>query len=223
MDNVSRPNEASVLRRLMVENQLSPRGIRDPKVLAAFLEVPRHEFIPEAGLRAAYADYPLPLIEGQTISQPYIVALMTESLDLSAGDKVLEIGAGSGYQAAILSRLAKEVYTIERVPALAERAERTLRRLGYGNVRVILSDGTRGWEESAPYDAIIVTAAAPHVPAPLLDQLAEGGRLVIPVGGEYSQDLIVLRKKRGEIEEEKVCGCVFVPLIGEHGWRGKDV
>lgn len=219
MDNVPRPGEAAILRRRMVEEQLVPRGIRDPKVLRAFLDVPRHEFVPEAGWREAYADHPLPLAEGQTISQPYIVALMTESLDLSGDDKVLEIGAGSGYQAAILSRLAREVYTIERVPALAERAERTLRRLGYGNVRVILSDGTRGWEEAAPYDAIIVTAGAPRAPAPLVDQLAEGGRLVIPVGGEYRQELLRLRKKRGEIEEERMGGCVFVPLIGEHGWE----
>ncbi len=204
----------------MVEEQLIPRGIRDPKILRAFLDVPRHEFIPEAGREEAYADYPLPLAEGQTISQPYIVALMTAALRLGGGERVLEIGAGSGYQAAILSRLAREVYSIERVGALAERARRALERLGYRNVRVILGDGTLGWAEAAPYEAIIVTAGAPHVPAPLVDQLAEGGRLVIPVGGGYSQELLALTKEKGEIVEERMGGCVFVPLVGEQGWRG---
>ena len=204
----------------MVEEQLIPRGIRDPKILRAFLDVPRHEFIPEAGREEAYADYPLPLAEGQTISQPYIVALMTAALRLGGGERVLEIGAGSGYQAAILSRLAREVYSIERVGALAERARRALERLGYRNVRVILGDGTLGWAEAAPYEAIIVTAGAPHVPAPLVDQLAEGGRLVIPVGGGYSQELLALTKENGEIVEERMGGCVFVPLVGEQGWRG---
>ena len=218
MANPAHSDEATALRRRMVETQLKPRDIRDPRVLEAFLKVPRHEFIPEAGLRESYADYPLPISEGQTISQPYMVALMTQCLGLTGGEIVLEIGAGSGYQAAIISLLAKEVYTIERVPALAERARRTLERLGYGNVRVMLGDGTRGWEEAAPYDAIIVTAGAPDVPPPLIEELAEGGKLVIPVGGGYSQELTVLRKKDGRVYAEQVCGCVFVPLIGEHGW-----
>ncbi len=207
------------LREEMVSRQLEPRRIRDERVLAAFREVPRHLFAAGAGLREAYADHPLPIGEGQTISQPFMVALMTQCLRLSGGEKVLEIGTGSGYQAAILSRLAGKVYSVERVAALADRAGEIFRSLGYENISVRVGDGTRGWPEFAPYDAIIVTAGAPGVPPPLVEQLADGGRLAIPAGGGYSQRLLVLERRGEQIIERDEGGCVFVPLIGEYGWR----
>jgi len=209
------------LREEMVARQLAPRRIRDERVLAAFREVPRHLFAAGAGLREAYADHPLPIGEGQTISQPYMVALMTQCLELTGEEKVLEIGTGSGYQAAILARLAAEVYTVERVPALAERTGELFRGLGYDNISIRVGDGTLGWPEFAPYDAIIVTAGSPGVPPPLVKQLEEGGKLVIPAGSGYSQRLLVLERRGEKIIERDEGGCVFVPLIGEYGWKEK--
>ncbi len=210
---------ARQLREEMVSRQLAPRRIRDERVLAAFREVPRHLFAPGASLGEAYADHPLPIGEGQTISQPYMVALMTQCLGLAGGEKVLEIGTGSGYQAAILSRLAAEVYTVERVAALAERTGELFQRLGYDNISIRVGDGTLGWKEFAPFDAIIVTAGSPGIPPPLVEQLAEGGRLVIPAGGGYSQRLLVLERRGEKVIERDEGGCVFVPLIGEYGWK----
>jgi len=215
MDN----DKFSKQREEMVEYQLKRRGIRDPLVLEAFRSVPRHRFVEPGMVGSAYSDHPLPIGEGQTISQPYMVALMTQCLELKGGEKILEIGTGSGYQAAILARIAGEVYTIERIASLSERSRAILTELGYNNVHFRVGDGTLGWPEEAPYDGIIVTAGAPRVPEPLVEQLAEGGRLVIPVGGSWSQELLVVRKMEGEIVEQEVCGCVFVPLIGEHGWK----
>jgi protein-L-isoaspartate(D-aspartate) O-methyltransferase len=208
-----------VLRKRMVEEQLVPRGIRNRKVLDAFLKVERHKFVPQELLGSAYADYPLPIGEGQTISQPYIVALMTECLDLSGQEKVLEIGTGSGYQAAILAELASEVYSIERFSALARRAEDTLLELGYANIKIKVDDGTLGWEEFAPFDRIIITAAAPRIPLPLSEQLAENGKLVLPLGETFTQVLTVVEKKKDKLESTQVCGCVFVPLVGKYGYK----
>lgn len=203
----------------MVETQLTPRGIADPRVLDAFMSVERVKFIPEALAEVAYADHPLPIGDGQTISQPYIVALMTEKMGLKGDEKILEIGTGSGYQAAILSTLCREVYTVERDQRLYDRARKVLGEQGYTNIRYRLGDGTKGWEDEAPFDGIIVTAAAPFVPEPLREQLAEGGHMVIPVGDLFSQMLMLLERKNGKFEQSQICSCVFVPLIGEHGWR----
>ena len=203
----------------MVEEQLSPRGIRDKLVIAAFGSVPRHDFIPPEYQGDAYADYPLPIGEGQTISQPYMVALMTQCLGLKGGERVLEIGTGSGYQLAILSRIAKEVYSVERFAGLAAGAEARMKRLGYLNFVIKVGDGTLGWEEHAPYDGIVVTAGAPGIPPGLLKQLKDGGRLVIPVGGELSQVLTIAEKHGADIKTAEICGCAFVPLIGREGWR----
>ena len=219
MYRVERDQEADRLREEMVARQLAPRRIRDERVLAAFREVPRHLFAPGASPAAAYADHPLPIGEGQTISQPYMVALMTQCLELTGGEKVLEIGTGSGYQAAILSRLASEVYTVERIASLAERTGELFRRLGYDNISIRVGDGTMGWPEFSPYDAIIVTAGSPGVPPPLVEQLADGGKLVIPAGSGYSQRLLVLERRGEKIIERDEGGCVFVPLVGEHGWK----
>jgi len=205
----------SKARLEMVEQQLRRRGIRDPRVLQTMAEVPRHLFVPEPWRFSAYADGPLPIGENQTISQPYIVALMSEALELTGAETVLEIGTGSGYQAAILSRLAQKVYSIEILPTLAETARLLLTHLGYGNVTVIVGDGNFGWKEGAPYDAIIVTAAAPQIPQALLDQLAEGGRMVLPVvvdGDE--QHLLRLRKQGDRITREDLGAVRFVPLVG---------
>jgi protein-L-isoaspartate(D-aspartate) O-methyltransferase len=206
-------------RELMVEQQLTPRGICNPEVVRAFMSVPRHRFLGAALQHSAYADHPLPIGEGQTISQPYMVALMTQCLGLAASDRALEIGTGSGYQTAILAAIAAEVFTVERVAPLAKKAESILKELGYNNVHFLVGDGTRGWPEEAPFDGIVVTAGAPRIPEPLVAQLADGGRLVIPVGGGWSQELMIVRKVKGKIEEEPVCGCVFVPLLGEFGWK----
>ncbi len=206
-------------RERMVRTQIASRGIKDPRVLAAMLKVPRHLFVEEALKDQAYGDYPLPIGEGQTISQPYIVALMTEALELKGPEKVLEVGTGSGYQAAILAELAKWVYSIERYPSLAERAKRILERLGYRNVIIKVGDGTKGWPEVAPFDAIIVTAAGPKIPEPLLEQLAEGGRLVMPVGDEWSQFLIKVTKKGGKFLKENLGAVRFVKLVGEYGFK----
>lgn len=203
----------------MVKEQLIPRGISDRRVLEAFDRVQRHKFVPLDMQKIAYADNPLPVGEGQTISQPYMVALMTEKLALKGDEKVLEIGTGSGYQAAILAELAKEIYSIERFTMLAERARETLECTGYKNVKIMTGDGTLGWGEYAPFDRIIVTAGAPHIPETLFAQLKEGGRMVIPVGGGLSQVLTVVEKEDGRIKAHDICGCVFVPLVGKEGWK----
>ena len=207
-------------RELMVAQQLARRGIRDPRVLEAFRLVPRHLFVGASRRNGAYADHPLPIGEGQTISQPYMVALMTQCLALEGSERVLEIGTGCGYQAAILARLAAEVVTVERIAPLSEKAEALLGRLGYTNVRFVVGDGTRGFPPSAPYGGIVVTAGSPKIPEPLTEQLVEGGRLVIPVGGRWAQELLVVRREGAALAEQRVCGCVFVPLVGEHGWNG---
>lgn len=207
-------------RKKMVESQLAPRGIKDPRVLEAMRKVPRHLFVQETQRGSAYEDYPLPIGEGQTISQPYMVALMTEALNLSGEESVLEIGTGSGYQTAVLAELACKVYSVERIPSLAGQARKTLDSLGYKNVLVRLSDGTLGWPEYAPFDRIIVTAGAPSIPEPLLEQLVEDGILVVPVGSSLSQELIQLTRYRdGSIRKRKLGGCVFVRLVGKHGWE----
>ena len=208
-------------RRRRLQEQLSPRGIEDQRVLAAMARVPRHLVVPEALWHQAYSDCPLPIGHGQTISQPYIVALMTEALALKGKEKVLEIGTGSGYQAAVLAELAQRVFSVERVSELALKARRTLDKLGYGNVLIRVGDGTQGWPERAPFDAIIVTAGAPQVPKALLEQLKEGGRMVIPVGGEEGQELLRIVKAEGRYPKQDLGGCRFVKLIGEHGWRAE--
>lgn len=199
-------------RRLMTESQIRARGVRDPLVLAAMARVPRHLFMPE-GLRAhAYADEPLPIGEGQTISQPYIVAYMTEALGLDGGEKVLEVGTGSGYQTAVLAEIAGEVWTVEIVETLALRARAILDGLGYTNIHYRVGDGSEGWPGEAPFDAIIVTAAAPRMPAALEDQLAQGGRMIVPVGTDLQELFLVRRVKKG-FERDRLLGVRFVPLV----------
>jgi len=210
------------LQEEMVTEQIMRRGVVTPRVIEAFRKVPRHLFVPEQFWSQSYNDHPLPIGEGQTISQPYIVALMTDFLSLSGEEKVLEIGTGSGYQAAILAELGKEVYTVERHRLLAERAERLLKELNYQNVKVLVGDGTKGWEEFSPYQRIMVTASAPDVPQPLFNQLDEMGKLVIPIGGRWSQDLTLIEKRKGKMIRKSICGCVFVPLIGEYGYGDID-
>lgn len=202
------------MRERMVETQIKARGVKDPRVLAAMLKVERHLFVPKDLHPTAYSDQPLPIGEGQTISQPYIVALMTELLDLKGEEKVLEVGTGSGYQAAILAELAKEVYTIEIIEKLAITAEKLLLELGYKNIKVKAGDGYLGWPEAAPFDAIIVTCAPDHIPKPLMDQLMEGGRMVIPVG-EFTQELKKIVKRGGKLEATNVIPVIFVPMTGE--------
>jgi len=202
-------------RQKMVQEQLVPRGIKDGRVLAAMAKVQREEFVPADSRAATYEDGPLPIGHGQTISQPYIVAFMTEQLRLSPKDRVLEIGTGSGYQAAILAELAGEVYTIEIVEALAKNAEATLQRLGYKNVHLKVGDGYKGWPEYAPFDAIIVTCAPDKVPQPLTDQLKEGGRMIIPVGDRFAQQLYLLEKKNGQLKKSVTLPVRFVPMAGE--------
>jgi len=206
------------LRREMVQSQLERRNLKDRRVLEAMRKVPRHRFVPEQSRGEAYEDHPLPIGEGQTISQPYMVAIMTELLELRGGEKVLEIGTGSGYQLAILAELAREVFSVERWGPLADRSRARLRELGYRNIEIRTGDGTLGWPERAPFDGIIVTAGAPKIPPPLLEQLSEGGRLVIPVGEERHQELCRVVKEGGGTRKEYFGGCVFVPLVGEHGW-----
>ncbi len=203
-------------RRLMVEHDIKGRGVRDQKVLEVMGKVPRHLFVEESLREKAYEDYPLPIGEGQTISQPYVVALMTEALKLKPTDRVLEIGTGSGYQAAVLAEIVKEVYTIEIRKGLAEKTEKRLSKAGYGNVRVRYGDGYFGWEEHAPFDAVIITASANHIPPPLIRQLKEGGRLIIPLGSTvYYQTLTLATKKKGELELEQMTSVAFVPMVGE--------
>lgn len=206
-------------RQRMVATQLKARGIADPRVLRAMGRIPRHLFVPEKLRPRAYDDCAAGIGEGQTISQPYMVALMTELLELGSADRVLEVGTGSGYQTAILAALAQEVISIERQPALAEKARTTLAALGFDNVTVLVADGTKGHDEGAPYDAIIVTAGGPRVPAPLGCQLAMGGRLVCPVGARDVQDLLRLVRTEDGLKQEASIRCSFVPLIGVEGWR----
>jgi len=210
------------LRELMVKAQLVPRGIRDTRVLDVMRRVPRHLFVDSSIQPEAYEDMALPIGEGQTISQPYMVARMTELLELKGDERVLEIGTGSGYQAAVLSELAKEIYTIERVASLGERAIERFRSLYYTNVHVKIGDGTLGWPEKSPFDRIVVTAASPKIPDPLIGQLSVGGILLAPVGSRYSQELLKVKKTDQGISEEYNTPCVFVPLIGEHGWKEND-
>jgi len=209
-------------RQLMVETQLERRGVKDIRVLAAMRKVPRHLFVREEMQERAYDDCALPIGEGQTISQPYMVACMTELLSLKGDEKVLEVGTGSGYQSAVLSQLAREVYTVERIRSLATNAERLLQSLNYDNVHVIVSDGTLGFPEQAPFSSIIVTAGAPEVPQHYIDQLAPGGSLVIPVGSRYSQLLYRIIKTDSGIEQSVFTACMFVPLIGKEGWSSED-
>jgi len=206
------------LRLRMVERQIKARGIRDERVLEAMRKVPRHLFLSSETADQAYEDHPVSIGSGQTISQPYMVALMTEVLELKGDEKVLEIGTGSGYQTAVLAELAREVYSVERIPELAEEARIKLEDLGYTNVHIRVGNGTLGWPEQAPFDAILVTAGAPKVPKPLKTQLADGGRLVIPVGSEFHQVLYRIKRRGDEFLEEPLTSCVFVPLIGEEGW-----
>ncbi len=206
-------------RTSMVRNQIDARGVHDARVLEALRRVPRHLFVPDDLQALAYADKALAIGHGQTISQPYMVAIMTAALALTGVELVLEVGTGSGYQAAVLGELAREVVSIERRPELAGAAEERLTALGYRNVRIVVADGSAGYAPSAPYDGIVVTAGAPRVPRPLIDQLADGGRLVIPVGSAYAQDLVVVRREGERLVETMRDPCVFVPLIGEHGWR----
>ncbi|MBW1696523.1 MAG: protein-L-isoaspartate(D-aspartate) O-methyltransferase [Deltaproteobacteria bacterium] len=207
------------LREEMVKKQIESRGIADPKVLMALRKVPRHLFVSEALRDQAYGDFPLPIGEQQTISQPYIVAEMTQALKLGKNDRVLEIGTGSGYQAAVLAEIAFRVYTIERIRSLYLKARKLFDKLHYHNIITKYSDGSGGWPEEAPFDAIIVTAGAPEIPEVLIDQLAVGGRMVLPVGDQYSQDLIRIIKDEKGIRKENLGGCRFVKLVGEHGWR----
>lgn len=206
-------------RLRMVEEQIAGRGVKDARVLAAMRKVLRHEFLPEAIRGMAYQDSALPLGEAQTISQPYMVGLMTELLELKGSERVLEIGTGSGYQAAVLAELCEKVYTVERIKMLADRARRNLDQLGYQSVAIKVYDGTYGWKEMAPFDAILVTAGSPDIPAPLVEQLKEGGRMVIPVGERFGQTLLkIVKTPQGPVTERSI-PCVFVPLIGNHGWK----
>ena len=212
-----------VARARMVKEQLIKRGIHDERVLKAIGSVPRHKFIDQAFWPRAYGDHPLPIGHDQTISQPYIVALMTEALELKGNEKVLEIGTGSGYQAAILAELAERVFSIERIGSLADKARKVLESLNYYNVLIRVGDGTYGWREESPFDAIIVTAGAPDVPRTLLEQLAIGGRLVVPTGDRYTQKLLKLTRTSESLENTEtkdLGGCRFVNLIGEYGWKG---
>jgi len=206
--------ELASARERMVASQIAARGVRDAKTLAALRKVPRHLFVPSPLIGQAYDDHPLPIGEGQTISQPYIVAFMTEALGLESGDKVLEIGTGSGYQAAVLAEIAAQVFTIEIVAPLAEQARERLARLGYANVSVRAGDGYAGWPEQAPFDAIMITAAAPRIPEPLKQQLGDGGRMILPVGDDY-QELVLVTRRGSGFEEERILPVRFVPMTGE--------
>ncbi|HMK51318.1 MAG TPA: protein-L-isoaspartate(D-aspartate) O-methyltransferase [Thermodesulfobacteriota bacterium] len=211
----------SKTRLKMVEEQIFSRGVKDAKLIAAMKKIPRHLFVEEALQNQAYSDHPLPIGEKQTISQPYMVALMTEALLLTGKEKVLEIGTGSGYQTAILAELSEKVFSIERIRPLALRARKLLYELGYFNVEIKIFDGTLGWMEESPFDAIVVTAGSPDIPQTLLDQLAIGGRLVIPVGDAFVQDLIRVIKTEEGVKKEDLGGCRFVKLIGKYGWEAE--
>jgi protein-L-isoaspartate(D-aspartate) O-methyltransferase len=206
------------LRKKMVQEQIIGRGIKDKRLIEVLYKLERHRFVPQNSRDSAYGDFPIPIGEGQTISQPYMVALMTECLSLKGDEKVLEIGTGSGYQTAILAELAKEVYSIERIESLKIKAEKILKELGYTNIKIKLGDGTLGWEEESPFDRIIVTAANRDIPPPLLEQLNDKGIMVIPLGDRFSQGLTKIEKKGSQIIRQDICGCVFVPLIGKYGF-----
>jgi protein-L-isoaspartate(D-aspartate) O-methyltransferase len=205
-------------RQVMVSAQLRARGISDERVLEAMARVPRHEFVAEEYREQAYEDHPVPIGEGQTLSQPYIVAIMLEALALQSSDKVLEVGTGSGYQTALLAELAREVYSIERHAALAQSAENVLHQLGYRDVKVMVGDGSQGWADESPFDAIIVSAAAPRIPPALFEQLREAGRMIVPVGPAHAQELQLVRKVDGRAVVTSLEGCRFVPLIGGQGY-----
>ncbi|MGD9212886.1 MAG: protein-L-isoaspartate(D-aspartate) O-methyltransferase [Desulfobacteraceae bacterium] len=207
------------LRKEMVKRQIEARGITDARVISAMLKVPRHLFVSDALRDQAYGDFPLPIGEQQTISQPYIVAEMTQALALTKQDRVLEIGTGSGYQAAILSQMVYRVYTVERLHSLLANARRLFDQLRYYNIVTRYSDGTTGWKEEGPFDAIIVTAGAPSIPLILVNQLAVGGRMIIPVGNQFSQELVKLVRDENGINKSNLGGCRFVKLVGEHGWK----
>ena len=209
-------------RRQMVQEQLQARGIADKRVLDAFLKVPRHLFVPTELQREAYADHPIPIGSGQTISQPYMVALMAQLLRLQGHERLLEIGTGSGYQLAILAELALEVYSVERLPGLAEQARCRLEQLGYLNVHLTTGNGSLGWPARASYDGIVVSAGAPTIPKSLVDQLAENGRLVIPIGSHQAQMLTLVEKHAGGLAVKEITGCVFVPLLGQSGWPSAE-
>lgn len=212
----------AIARRRMVQDQVIARGITDQRVIDAMLKVPRHKFVEEALEAQAYQDAPLPIGERQTISQPYMVAVMSEALELDGSETVLEVGTGSGYQAAVLALLADRVFSLERIPSLARRARKVLDSCGYSKVNIRLADGTFGWQEMGPFDGIIVTAGAPDVPQEYLNQLAIGGRLLIPVGPRDTQVLMrITRIAESEFQEEKILGCRFVPLIGDRGWENE--
>lgn len=210
----------ATIRERMIQEQLLPRGINDALTLKAMRDVPRHFFVDDAMWGKAYGDYPLPIAAGQTISQPFIVAFMTQALGLTGNEKVLEVGTGSGYQAAVLSRICDKVYTVERIHTLLACARKIFDRLRYYNIVAKLDDGTHGWPENGPYDGIIVTAGGPRIPSPLIDQLADGGRLIMPVGDRNLQELQLLTKKGEAIEITSLESVRFVNLIGEYGWRG---
>jgi protein-L-isoaspartate(D-aspartate) O-methyltransferase len=212
-------NDFRLARERMVKNQLIARGIKDKGVLEAMSKVPRHLFIEEAFSGEAYNDHPVPIGEKQTISQPYIVALMTEALELTGVEKTLEIGTGSGYQTAILAEVSSRVYTIERIKSLLVNARKLLEKIGYDTILFKAFDGTLGWSEYAPFDAIMVTAGAPNVPKPLADQLADNGRMIIPVGDKYNQELILIKRHGSSLEQKNIGGCRFVNLIGVYGWQ----
>jgi protein-L-isoaspartate(D-aspartate) O-methyltransferase len=209
----------TALRKEMVEGQILARGIKNRRVLEAFYKVERHKFVPVEFEYNAYADFPLSIGENQTISQPYIVALMTESLGLEGKEKVLEIGTGSGYQTAILAEISRQVCTIERIESLGKKAEKLLGELGYTNIKVAIGDGTLGWPEESPFDRIIITAATPRIPLPLVEQLKEGGKLILPQGQGLGQILTLAEKKQGTLQYQEICGCMFVPLIGKYGMK----
>ena len=211
--------EYATARNRMVESQLISRGIKDARVLDTMRKLPRHRFVEEALVSQAYNDHPLPIGEKQTISQPYMVALMTEALELQGPERVLEIGTGSGYQTAILAELAEKIYSIERIRTLSNKAQRILDDLGYFNVVLKVGDGSLGLKEEAPFDAIMVTAGSPDVPQPLVDQLAMGGRLVVPVGDRYTQALMKIVRVKEGITKTDLGGCRFVNLLGTHGWK----
>lgn len=211
----NRTTDFRAKREQMVKNQIEARGINNPKVLSAMRKVERHLFVPPGQVNAAYGDHPLPIGYDQTISQPYIVAFMTDVLDVKRDTKVLEIGTGSGYQAAILGELCDSVFTIEIVKPLGEKAQSLLKSLGYTNVFVKIGDGYKGWPEYAPFDAIIVTCSPSHVPQPLIDQLAEGGRMIIPVGRTFNQELVLMEKKKGKLKQQAVLPVRFVPMVNE--------
>jgi protein-L-isoaspartate(D-aspartate) O-methyltransferase len=212
-------HDFKLARERMVKNQLMARGIRDERVLQAMGKIPRHLFIQEALAGEAYNDHPVPIGDKQTISQPYIVALMTEALELKGSENTLEIGTGSGYQTAILAELSSRVYTIERIKSLLVKARKLLAKMSYNNILFKAFDGTLGWKEYAPFDAIMVTAGSPNVPEPLKEQLADNGRMIIPVGDRYTQELIKITRKGENFDQEGLGGCRFVNLIGVHGWK----